>query len=293
MRKNIFVKKVILGTLTAAVLASATACKNIDLSNIADKSNFNIDNNNSVMFNSDYPIIENAETVSKTEIGEGVTKLDFNIAECEFKVMQSADNKCYIEAEKVGKLQYYIENATLYIRTMKTSIISLDELQGAKIVLYIPAEVEYETANLELGAGELRLMPLTMGELKINVGAGACYAEQLISNKIDANVGMGEVKVADMQVNELKAEVGMGNAEFNGVLNGNASMKCAMGNITAHFAGNEKDFNYKVDASLGTVNINGQKSSGANDKKAIDNGAAKTIEVECSLGNLEIICSEN
>ena len=61
-----------------------------------------------------------------------------------------------------------------------------------------------------------------------------------------------------------------------------------MGSIDAKINGKREEFNYSVEAAMGTVNFDGDNYDGIASEKKVDNGADKTINAETAMGDIEI-----
>ena len=55
----------------------------------------------------------------------------------------------------------------------------------------------------------------------------------------------------------------------------------------------EDSYNYKFDSGVGGVTIGESDYSGLGKNKNIDNGAGKTISIECGVGNVEVLFERN
>ena len=52
--------------------------------------------------------------------------------------------------------------------------------------------------------------------------------------------------------------------------------------------GKEKDHNYEIECSAGNVEINGWEFTALGTEKYVNNGAAATFELTCSMGNITL-----
>ena len=52
--------------------------------------------------------------------------------------------------------------------------------------------------------------------------------------------------------------------------------------------GAETDYDYQLECAMGGINLNGEEYSGLSKEKDIKNGGKGTIDVECSVGSIEI-----
>jgi len=157
---------------------------------------------------------------------------------------------------------------------------------SGKIVLYVPAAYEFESVDVELGAGQLQMDVLIADDVDFEVGAGQITVDFLRADECNFDVGMGEILVDDMQVGTVKSEVGMGHLRMSGNVLGDLKGECAMGSMELFLSGREEDFDYTFAAAMGNVTVNGRDYSGLAQEKRVDNGAGKSIKLECLMGNV-------
>ena len=103
-----------------------------------------------------------------------------------------------------------------------------------------------------------------------------------------AELGAGAIYMENIEAGESEISVAMGDAVLSGVFNGNMDLECSMGNLDVEIAGEEDDFNYSVEAAMGSAEIAGESYEGLAAEKEVDNGADKTINAEVSMGDIEI-----
>lgn len=228
----------------------------------------------------------------KYSVGSDITELKVEVGGCIFRMEKSEDSNFYLEAKNAGKFQGYVENGTLYVRALKNGLIENVSLNGAntcKITIYVPEDFYFEKASLEMGAGSMELDKLNGNEISLEVGAGKITVRGAYAEKLKTSVGMGEIVIDDMEVSKLDAETNMGNLEIEGIVNEKADVECSMGNITLRLDGEKKDFDYDVECGMGAINIDGDSYSGLAQEKHIDYDGSKKINVECAMGNIEIL----
>lgn len=217
---------------------------------------------------------------------ENVTSLDISLGGCSFETRVSETDSFYIETQGMDKIQTYVEKGVLYIKSANTHL-KVNTTLG-KVILYVPEGQYYDEVDIEIGAGEVIFDDLNAGEISLEAGAGHILVKNLRAEELEASVGMGQLELYEMDVDELDAEVGMGELVGTGSINTSATLECAMGNLDLTLVGSQQDFNYRLEAVAGNVDIGRDSYSGLAAKRWIDNDAAKTLELECSMGNISI-----
>lgn len=255
----------------------------MDILDDIDRVNDIIDEN--IGFNSHYNILKGG--VKKFSLGSNIRELDLEIGACSFTTEPSADDNFYLEAEYAGKLQAYVEDGTLYIRSTAT-VKKWNELNGCRIILYVPEGAYFDDAEIEVGAGRLEFDSLQAKDITLAVGAGQIGMSDLQAEDLEVSVGLGQIALERAVMGELDAEIGMGEFVVTGTLNGDADVECAMGNVSLTLEGNLRDFNYELSKAMGNVTLGSSSSSGFSSEKYMDNGANKTIDVDCAVGNVTI-----
>lgn len=237
-------------------------------------------------FNSHYNILKGR--VERFDLGSGIRELDFEVGACSFTTEPSPDNDFYLEAEYAGKLQSFVEDGTLYIRST-ASVKRWDDLNGCRIILYVPEGAYFDDAEIEVGAGRLEFNGLHAKEVSLSAGAGQISLDDLQAEDLTVSVGLGQIELNRAVMGTLDAEVGMGEFVAAGALNGDADVECSMGNVSLTLDGSLRDFNYELSKAMGNVTLGGTSSSGFSSEKYVDNGAGKTIDVDCAVGNVSVL----
>lgn len=236
-------------------------------------------------FDSRYSILKGS--VEKFSLGSDICELNFEVGACSFTTEPSPDDNFYLEAEYAGKLQSYVEDGTLYIRSTAT-VKKWNELNGCRIVLYVPEGAYFDEAEIEVGAGRLEFDGLQAREVSLSVGAGQVSLDDLLTDSLEVDLGLGQIELNEAVMGKLDAEIGMGEFVAAGTLNGDANVECSMGNVSLTLEGSLRDFNYELSKALGNVTLGNSSSSGFASEKYMDNGADKTIEVDCAMGNVSV-----
>lgn len=255
----------------------------IDILDDINQVDYIIDEN--IGFNSRYNILKGG--VEKFSLGSNIRELDLEIGACSFTTEPSADDNFYLEGQYAGKLQAYVEDGTLYIRSTAT-VKNWNELNGCRIILYVPKGVHFDDAEIEVGAGRLEFDSLQAKDITLSVGAGQISLSDLQAEELEVSVGLGQIALEKAVMGKLDAEIGMGEFVATGTLNGDADVECAMGNVSLTLEGNLRDFNYELSKAMGNVTLGNSSSGGFSSEKYMDNGANKTIDVDCSVGNVTI-----
>lgn len=239
----------------------------------------------SMDFNRNYDVLSG--DVKKYSVGDQVQKLEIEVGGCSLITKSSGDNSFYAEAQNIGKFQCFVEGDTLYVKSI-TSSRRWNQLKNAKITLYVPDGSSFEEADIELGAGVLEFEELSAKQAFLEVGAGQIKISRARVQELEVNVGLGQIVLQDMDVAELEAEIGMGELEARGAITEKADIICSMGNVEMTVDGREEDFNFDLQGGMGNMDVGSMSHSGLGFERTADNGAAKKMTLECSMGNVNV-----
>ena len=256
----------------------------------------NYDINENSIFDEQHEIFRG--DMEKYSLGSGIDRIDAEIGGCEFLFCESDDSQFYVSAENAGKFQCYVKNDTLYIKSVRTTKkingdYDLDKIRQSSITLYIPGNSSFKDVDIEAGAAFVEMKDFSTQKMELELGAGEALGEGIRADKAELSVGMGAIELSDMQIGKLSVETGMGSVEFKGSISEKADIECSMGSIYMEIEGSEQDFDYKIESAMGSINIGDRDYAGLAREKKINNNAGKSIEVECSMGSVEIDFTED
>lgn len=71
-------------------------------------------------------------------------------------------------------------------------------------------------------------------------------------------------------------------------ITGNLDIDCGAGKVEIELVGRKEDFNYKIDAGIGSVRVGSQEFNGIAIDREIHNGADKNIDIDCGGSEITI-----
>lgn len=239
----------------------------------------------SSIFGDDYDVWSG--DVDKRIVYQGsIGDLNLEIGGSMVEIMDSDDGNVYIEGKNVGKMQAYVEGDVLYVKSVRPAHLT-EEIKSSTITLYLP-NASIHLLDVSLGAGQLTLGHLAVEYMTASIGAGQLLLEDMALGTLDMSLGAGELGAESVTVEHLIASIGAGNMDFSGGIYGSADISCSMGNVSMELEGSQADFNYQLNCVAGNMEIDGNSYSGAAVDHTVDNGAAKFMEIDCSMGNVEV-----
>ncbi|MCD7918836.1 MAG: DUF4097 family beta strand repeat-containing protein [Clostridiales bacterium] len=141
-------------------------------------------------------------------------------------------------------------------------------------------------------AGELTLIlpsGYVFDTVTISVDQGHLYAEgRLSAKKLSLDLGEGEATLEDLSVSEsCTVNVKRGSAFLSGTLAGTVEAQCNEGQIQIRPSGQQTDFNYDLELSDASVQIEDENYHGTLEK-TVDNSAEDTINLSCTKGEISV-----
>ena len=214
------------------------------------------------------------EDVADSEgIYDGITALDIDLKAGAVEILTSFNDYVEIKTEGISKklkLNYYREGNTLVID-------STDNLQGivnqnlGTVCIYLPEGLHLERVKIDVGAGSLFIEDIRTNNLSINIGAGEAQIYSFVANEADLNCGAGEI------VAHGKVDKGI-------------DIDCGLGNVNYYTQDKEDNYNYKLSCGVGEITCGSNHYSGIGSDQRIDHHhASKEMDIDCGLGNVEII----
>lgn len=220
----------------------------------------------------------------KISLGKEFRNLDFEIGGAEVTVKHSEDENYYIEAGNFKYFQSYVEDQTLYVKTIVTATG-----KDAFVTFYVPENGAFSSVDIELGAGKISLSGLTAEKISLEIGAGMLSVKGLQAKTVEAEVGAGSLELEEIQTGDFVGSVGMGSLRASGSFQGNVTANCSMGNLEIHVTDlSFEDYNYAVNCAMGEMQVGDRTWKDIAARDQIDHQAKKTMELGCSMGRLEV-----
>jgi len=220
---------------------------------------------------------------------EDVDELSLEMGACEVAVREWDGTTYKIAAQNVVDLKCFEQNGTLYVKSIRHR---WKPAAKQLVTLYVPEGVRFELVKLELGAGKGTVKGLTAEEMTVQVGAGELTCRDLTADKLRLEIGAGQADLQNCSAQDARFEIGAGKLSYDGSIDGDMDVSCALGNIELSMTGNYQDYDYDIEAALGNITIDQQGEgritfSGISEKR-VDNDAGKKMDLECAMGNIDI-----
>ena len=224
---------------------------------------------------------------------DGIRSLKIAVKGGELEIVRTgnvSDGEILVSVESSRKNWYAIDHdGTLVIG----ADAYLKKGTYGKIVIDLGIDVDLEKVEVNLGGGEARVGSLEADRVEINLGAGEMEIGSITASELFVEVGAGELTLPEVVVAEkINIDVGVGELDICiAEESRDIDIKCGMGEVTCFLAGEDalQDYNYDVTCGAGEITIGNQNMGGVGMHRTIDNGASRTVSVDCGMGEVNIL----
>lgn len=218
------------------------------------------------------------------EVGNNFTSLSIDISAAELEI--KSGEKFQIETNH--KCLTYKENGeTLEIKETKPFFTS--NSGGMKVILTLPESFVFDYADINAGAGSVRIDELATGTLKIELGAGKLNASRLkAAYKAEIDGGAGSITINSGYLNNAEIDMGVGQLNFTGELDGNSSIDYGIGQTNLVLVGNSEDYQIELDKGIGEAYLEGKKMR----DDSVYGVGNRRIGIDGGIGKLNITFKE-
>ena len=110
---------------------------------------------------------------------------------------------------------------------------------------------------------------------------------------VSLTVNGGNLSAENLCTGTLATSCQQGVLHYTGQVEGSAQVDHLQGETLLQLSGRPSDFNYELEYDLGHIAVGSQSFAGARGSHSIDNGSAKTIQIQCSMGSVEVVFPED
>ncbi|MBQ0027923.1 MAG: DUF4097 family beta strand repeat protein [Lachnospiraceae bacterium] len=234
----------------------------------------------------DYSVSEGEEVLYDAT---GIKKFEISAGACILNVKSSEDGKIHVWSSKNAKVKSSCNNGNLVIKMEDAKKVHNDRI----INILMPENMHFEEVELELGAVDMTSdIQFECDDFNMKVGAGTVTLSGLKAEKIKVDEGAGEIAITRAFLGDADFDIGMGNLTLDGDIEGDLDLDMSMGNVSITLDSDIKNHNYNIDCAAGNVKIGNEDISTLASSKHIDNGAESNFDIDCQMGNLDIIFAD-
>lgn len=183
-----------------------------------------------------------------------------------------AGKEAYIDAGSYGDyFQWSVQDGTITVETIDKDYLSFLDLDMPEATLYLPENSGFHNISLD-------------------VDAGTCDIEaSLKCEYLLADADAGSVNVKNIQADTVELDCDAGKIELTGQVEKGGIAQVDAGKISLEISGaDEKDYNYDIDVSAGSLSVNDHSFNGIEERRYIDNNADKEWLFDCEAGKIDV-----
>lgn len=259
--------------------------------------------------NEDFSNSEDSDFITNTDFiipgkSDKVESLDINMIAGTLTIVEGDAFNLEVNNLENGRVNSDFSNGTWSIedtqsKSSSDNVIKIFGVNGlinnniSNIRITIPKDFNGKIIKLKCGAGSITAEKIMADMVSVTVGAGSCRIDELSSKEnSEFIVGAGEIIINNLSAVNAKFNCSMGSISVKGNLKGMNSAICSMGTIDLNLEGKQEDYNYSGKCSMGTVSINKSNYTGLNQNFEKDNDADNEININCSVGTVNLKLSE-
>lgn len=112
--------------------------------------------------------------------------------------------------------------------------------------------------------------------------------ENYYFDKVEVEAGAAACEINGIVTRKLELQSGVSSMAFTGRVDEKLEVETGVGVTSIKLTGSREDYNYKIQCGAGSVNIDGDQYSSLGVERKIDNRAARSMELECGVGTIEV-----
>ncbi|WP_330391390.1 DUF4097 family beta strand repeat-containing protein [Enterocloster lavalensis] len=112
--------------------------------------------------------------------------------------------------------------------------------------------------------------------------------EKYYFDKVEVEAGAAACEINGIVTRKLELQSGVSSMAFTGRVDEKLEVETGVGVTSVKLTGSREDYNYKIQCGAGSVNIDGDQYSSLGVERKIDNRAARSMELECGVGTIEV-----
>ena len=143
-----------------------------------------------------------------------------------------------------------------------------DSKQG-NITVTVPEGFKFRKAELEIDAGDMLI-------------------DELNADSAELEAKAGEIRVKSGSIGKFSAECKAGGIYCKAGISGNVEVDCEAGEVELVLSGSQQDYNYEIDGKMGGITVGSDTYNDMKVKKEINNSASKSMELDCSAGEITV-----
>lgn len=240
-------------------------------------------------FEEGHQVIEGTEDREEHFAVTGLQEIHIKSSGVTVELVEYVGDEIVVNISKVNQYQSFIKENELHIIARGQNPKSLGD---GVVKVAVPSAV-YESGawdfDVESSAGVINLNRIKAQDVEINVSAGTVSWTEMQTGELSIQMSAGAVNGAGTIVSgETGIELKAGNVDISGILGAQTDIEMAAGKVSIALEDAYKDYNYDISCAGGSVKVGDQVAEGLAKSMEINNKATKEIDIECSMGAVNI-----
>ncbi len=161
--------------------------------------------------------------------------------------------------------------------------------EGIRVEIYIPEGVHFENADMQTGAGSVKIDALSADVLELQLGAGEVQIEKLTATKkTKIEGGAGELTIREGMLQNLDLDMGVGELNLTGKILGKSHLAYGIGEANVTLLGTADDYRIELDKGIMSAKLEGESIHG----DSVYGSGNNQIEIDGGIGELSITFQE-
>ena len=156
---------------------------------------------------------------------------------------------------------------------------------GAKIILYVPENFVFATAEIETGAGDFNLSSFSAKQLSLSLGAGKVVIGELtVTGEAEIDGGAGAFTINGGSIRSLDFDMGVGDAQIRTELLGQCELNFGIGKASITLLGGAENYKLDIEKGIGRVTVGGEEQHGS----TVYGIGNTLVDIECGIGEVNV-----
>ena len=214
-----------------------------------------------------------------------ISSLSITISAADLRVKTS--DKFSVESDH-EYISVGVNDETLCITETK-KVFSLSP-KGVTVILYVPESFVFDDAQIETGAGEVKIDALSADVLRLSLGAGEAEINNLTANsRADIEGGAGELTINGGTLCNLALDMGVGELTLKSRIEGKSDLNYGIGEANLTLLGGREDYQIELDKGIGEARLEGENMR----DDSVYGAGRNLIEIDGGIGEINIRFLEN
>ncbi len=157
---------------------------------------------------------------------------------------------------------------------------------NATLIITIPIDTVFESAELKTGAGRFSVDTLSAKTLDCDFGAGEVKIGSLsVSSSAEIDGGAGEITISGGSIHNLDFDMGVGRINLTSLLTGECDLTLGVGESNVTLLGSKDHYTLDISKAIGNIHVDGDNIShaaglGSGQNKVKLSGGIGTVNVK-------------